>query len=235
LEKTMTSITQLAPSTYDLLDEEALIKEARVLSRSRRRRRGLLVITLVAAACLIVVGVDRFAPATASSGHNDASGSAVAITCPNALVKLLGVTSIPGAAVTAGILVRASVSTSVACAMSGYPTVQARLTNLSTAVAGDERTGIFGGLPVSPKSNSAFPRIPITSHPRVVSFTVEFISGNGPSCPRIDSVQLSLPGSPLNISTRTMREGGRVGSQPLGIYCGYLYVTPLVKGSSGTS
>ncbi len=181
----MTAIKQLAPSTNDLLDEEALIKEARALSRRRRRRRGLIVITLVVAACLIVVGVYRFSSATASSGHNDAAAS---VTCLSARVKLLGVTSIPGAAVTAGILVRASVSSSVSCAMGGYPTVDARLTNLSTAVAHDERTGIFGGLPYSSKANATTPRIPITSHSRVVSFTVAFLSGNGPTCPRINSV-----------------------------------------------
>jgi hypothetical protein len=231
VEKKMMTIEQLAPSTNDLLDEEALIKEARVLSRRRRRRRGLLVITLAAVACLIVVGVDRFSSATGSSGHNDAA--AAAVTCPNARVKLLGVTSIPGAAVTAGILVRASVSSSVSCAMGGYPTVDARLTSLSTAVAHDERTGIFGGLPYSSKANAAFPRILVTSHPRVVSFTVAFSSGNGPTCPRINSVQMTLPGPRLNVAARTMREGGMSGSQPLGIYCSHLGVTPLVKGSSG--
>ena len=226
----MTSIKQLVPSTNDLLDEEALIQEARVLSRRRRRRRGVLVITLAAVACLIVVGVDRFSSTTTSSSNNDA---AAAVTCPSAHVKLLGVTSIPGAAVTAGILVRASVSSSVSCAMGGYPTVDARLTNLSTAVAHDERTGIFGGLPYSSKANATSPRILITSHSRVVSFTVAFFSGNGPTCPRINSVQMTLPGSRLNVTARTMREGGMSGSQPLGIYCGYLSVTPLVKGLSG--
>ena len=226
----MTSIKQLVPSTNDLLDEEALIKEARVLSRRRHRRRGVLVITLAAVACLIVVGVGRFSSTTTSSSNNDA---AAAVTCPSAHVKLLGVTSIPGAAVTAGILVRASVSSSVSCAMGGYPTVDARLTNLSTAVAHDERTGIFGGLPYSSKANATSPRILITSHSRVVSFTVAFFSGNGPTCPRINSVQMTLPGSRLNVTARTMREGGRSGSQPLGIYCGYLSVTPLVKGLSG--
>ena len=226
----MTAIKQLAPSTNDLLDEEALMKEARVLSRRRRRRRGVLVITLAAVACLIVVGVDRFSSTTTSSSNNDV---AAAVTCPSAHVKVLGVSSIPGAAVTAGLLVRASVSSSVSCAMSGYPTVYARLTNLSTAVARDERTGIFGGLPYSSKANAASPLILVTSHPRVVSFTVAFFSGNGPTCPRINSVQMTLPGSRLNVTARTMREGGRIGSQPLGIYCGYLSVTPLVKGSSG--
>jgi hypothetical protein len=227
----MTAIKQLALRTTDLLDEEALIKEARVLAR-RRRRRGLLVITLVTVACLIVVGVDRFTSTTTPASNNDASTSA-ALTCPSARVKLLGVTSIPGAAVTFGFLVRASVSSPVSCAMSGYPTVDARLTNLSTAVAHDERTGIFGGLPYSSKVNATYPRILITSHPRVVSFTVAFFTGNGPTCPRINSVQLMLPGSRLNVTARTMREGGMIGSQPLGIYCNYLSVTPLVNGSSG--
>jgi hypothetical protein len=231
----MTLIQQLAPSTNDLLDEEALIEEARAVSQHRRRRRGLLVITLVVVVCLIVVGVIRFSSSATSSGHNDTSATAAVGTCPNARVKLLGVTSIPGAAVTAGLLVRATVSSSVACAMRGYPTVQAQLSNLSIAVAGDQRSGIFGGLPLSSRANSTPPRIPVTTDSRVVSFTVSFFTGNGPPCPRINSVRLTLPGSRLTLSARTMREGGMVGSQSLGTYCGHLDVTPLVKGSSGKS
>jgi hypothetical protein len=210
------------------------MKEARVLAWRRRRRRGLLAIALVAAAFLIAVGVDRMSSKTALSGHNDASEN-TGLTCPDARVKLLGVTSIPGAAVSAGILIHASISSSVACTMSGYPTIDARLSNLSTAMASDHRTGIFGGLPYSSKSNGAIPRILVTSHSRVVSFTVAFFSGNGPPCPRINSVQITLPGSRVNITARTMREGGMVGSQPLGSYCGYLSVTPLVSGSTGTA
>ena len=112
----MTAIKQLALRTTDLLDEEALIKEARVLSRRRRRRRGLLVITLAAVACLIVVGVDRFSSATASSGKSDAA-AASALACPSARVKLLGVTGMEGGSGHGGLLVRASVSSSAACAM----------------------------------------------------------------------------------------------------------------------
>jgi hypothetical protein len=226
----------LPPNTNDPLDEEGSRQEERAVSSRRRRRRGLLVSPLVAVTCLTVVGVIRLAPTAAASGTTDRSSSAMAATtCSSARVRLLGVTSIPGAAVTAGVLVRASISSSVACSMSGYPTLLAQLSNRSTAVAGDQRSGIFGGLPPSSKANSTLPRISITSHSRVVSFTMAFFSGNGPTCPRINAVRLTLPGSRRTLSARTMREGGVVGRLPLGSFCGNLDVTPLVNGSSGKS
>jgi hypothetical protein len=230
------STTQLTHNQNELLDEETLIEEARLLSQHRHRRRGLLVITLVAVTGLIVVGAVRFFSATSTAGRSDRSASTLAAsTCSNARVRLLGVTSIPGAAVSAGILVRASVSSSVACSIGGYPTLQAQLSSRSTVVSGDQRSGIFGGLPLSSKSNSTLPRIPITSRSREVSFTIAYFSGNGPPCPRINSVQMTLPGSQLSMTARSMRAGGMVGPQILGSYCGNLDVTPLVNGSSGKS
>jgi len=229
----MTATKQLAPRTKDLLDEEALIKEARVLSRRRRRRRGLLVITLVAVACLIVVGVDRFSSATASSGRNDASAASAAITCPSARVKLLGVTGLPGGSGHGGVLVRASVSSSAACTMSGYPTVGAGLSSESTAMATDVRSAYLAG---GMTTNAPLPRLSITSRPRLVSFTMQMNAGGGiPStCPSINSIQITLPGSRETLTARTMYQANVGVTRGMGNYCGHLSVTPLVKGSSGS-
>jgi hypothetical protein len=227
----MTAIKQLAPRTTDLLDEEALIKEARVLSRRRRRRRGLLVITLAAVACLIVVGVDRFSSATASSGKNDAA-AASALACPSARVKLLGVTGMEGGSGHGGLLVRASVSSSAACTMSGYPIVGAQLTSHSTAMAiGVRNAYLAGGM----ATNAPLPRISIASRPRVLSFTVQMNDGGGiPStCPSINSIQITLPGSLGTLTARTMYQVNVGVTRGMGNYCGHLLVTPLVTGSSG--
>jgi hypothetical protein len=225
----MTAIKHLPPSTYDLLDEEALIKEARVLAR-RRRRRGLLVITLVVGACIIFVGVDRFS--SASSGRNDASAASAsaALTCPRAHMKLLGVTAISGGLGHAGVVVRASVSSSATCAMRGYPTVGAGLSSHSTAMASDLRLGYLGGW----ATGAPTPRLSITSRPRVVSFTIQWTDGNGPTCPSVNAIQVTLPGSRKVLTARSMYEGGIGNTRFMGIYCSHLSVTPLVKGSSGS-
>jgi len=225
----MTAIKHLAPSTIDLLDEEALIKEARVLSRRRRRRRGLLVITLVAVACLIVFGVDRFSSPPASRSSNNALASA-ALTCPSAQMKLLGVTAISGGLGHAGLLVRASVSSSATCAMSGYPTIGAGLSSHSTAMAGDMRLGYLGGW----ATGAPIPQLSITSRPRIVSFTIQWADGNGPTCPSVNAIQVTLPGSREVRTARSMYEGGIGNTRFMGIYCSHLFVTPLVKGSSGS-
>jgi len=146
-------------------------------------------------------------------------------------VRLLGVTGIPGAAVDAGMLVRASVSSSVACTMSGYPIIGAELTNHSTAMASDVRFGYLpGGMT---KANAQLPRLLITSRPSVVSFTIQWVSGNGHACPWINSIQITLPGSPDVLTARSVYEAGIGISQFIGIDCGYLQVRPLVNGSSG--
>ena len=227
----MAIINQPTHSINDLLDEEALIKEARVLARRRRRRRGVIIITLAAAACLIVIGVDRFSSATAPSSNNNAS-SAAALTCPSARVKLLGVSAIPGGLGHAGLLVRASLSSSVACAMSGYPTVGAGLSSHSTATATDVRNAYLGG--VATKASAPLPRLTIASSPRVVSFTIQWTDGKGLTCPSVNAIQVTLPGSKQVQTARSMYEGGIGNTRFMGIYCGHLSVTPLVNGSSGS-
>jgi hypothetical protein len=114
--------------------------------------------------------------------------------------------------------------------MGGFPIVDAQLTSHSTAMAGDQRLGIFGGMS---KPTSPLPRLSITSNPRVVSFTIEFVTGNGPTCPRINSINITLPGSRETLTTRPIFNAGGLALPMKFIYCGDLQVTPLVKGSSG--
>lgn len=224
---------QTHDSVNDFLDEEALIEEARERARRRRLLRFRIAITLAAAAGLIVVGVVRYisSPTRTSSGRPDVS--ALALTCPSARVKLLGVTAAEGAAVSAGLLVRASVSSSAACTMSGYPIFGAELDSHSTAMAADIRFGYLpGGLTTA---KGPLPRLSITSRPRVVSFTMQYFGGNGHTCPWINAIQFTLPGSREVLTARTMYEGGVGVTKIWGIYCGHLDVTPLVNGSSGKS
>lgn len=209
---------------------ELLIKEAREKAR-RRRLRWAKALTLLIAACLIAIGIVHYTSSSTKSGNNRSDTSATVPTCPSARVRLLGVTTLPGAAVSAGMLVRASVSSSATCMMGGFPIVGAQLTSHSTAMAGDERLGIFGGMS---KPSAPLPRLPITSRSRVVSFTIEFVTGNGTVCPRINSIKISLPGSRQVLTTRPIFNAGGLAQPMHFIYCGGLQVTPLVKGSSGS-
>ena len=115
--------------------------------------------------------------------------------------------------------------------MSGYPIVGAQLTSHSTAMASDVREIYLGG---GLTTDAPLPRLSITSRPRVVSFTIEWVGGNGPTCPRVNSMRITLPGTQEVLTPRTMYEAN-VGVTRLSgiIYCGDLQVTPLVKSSSG--
>ena len=208
---------------------ELLIKEAREKAR-RRRVRQMTLFAILVATCLVALGIVHY---TSSPGKLDSSGSdtsATALTCPSSRVRLLGVTTLPGAAVSAGMLVRTSVSSSATCTMSGYPIVDAQLTNHSTAMGRDVRNAYLGG---GMTTTAPLPRLSITSHPRVVSFTIDFVTGNGTVCPRIDSFKISLPGSREVLTTRPIFNAGGLAQRMKFIYCSGLQVTPMVKGSSG--
>jgi hypothetical protein len=148
-------------------------------------------------------------------------------------VELLGVTGMPGGLGHGGLLVRASVSSSATCTMSGYPVVGAQLTSHSTAMASDVRNAYLGG---GMTTNAPLPRLSVTSRPHIVSFTVDMSGGGGgiPStCPQINSIQITLPGSRDVLTARSMYQANVGVSRGMGDYCGHLQVTPLVKGSSG--
>lgn len=217
---------QLTTSTKDLLDEEALIEEARERARRRRHLRFRIAVVLFAAACLIAIGIVYYTSApTRTSGGNT---SARALTCPSARVKLLGVSAISGGLGHAGLIVQASVSSSSACTMSGYPIVGEELTSHSTVMASDVRLGYLGGW----ATGAPLPQLSITSHSRVVSFTIQSAGCNGPR-PSTSAIQITLPGSRETLTARSQYVSGFGVIRGFGIYCGHLFVTPLVKGSSG--
>lgn len=217
------------PATKGLLDEEALIEEARERARRRRRFRFKVVVALSIAACLIAAGVVRYTSAPTRASGGTGGTSAKALTCPSARVKLLGVSAISGGLGHAGLVVRAAVSTSSACTMRGYPIISERLTSLSTVMAKDVRLGYLGGWATS----APLPRLSITSRSRVVSFTIQSAGCNGPR-PSTSAIQITLPGSRGYLTARSFYEAGIGIIRGFGIYCGHLFVTPLVKGSSGS-
>jgi hypothetical protein len=163
----------------------------------------------------------------ASNGHSNTS--AKALTCPSARVKLLGVSAISGGLGHAGLIVKTSVSSSSACTMSGYPIVGEELTSHSTVMASDVRLGYLGGWATS----APLPRLSITARSRVVSFTIQSAGCNGPR-PSTNAIQITLPGSRETLTARSFYEAGVGVIRGFGIYCGHLFVTPLVKGSSGS-
>jgi hypothetical protein len=221
------------PVTEDFFDEEALIEEARERARRRRHLRFKMALVFVAAAFLVVAGIVGYSLSSSKTGIDHSDTSARAPSCLHARVKLLGVTAIPGAAVDAGLLARASVSSPLACSISGYPIVGAELTSGSTAMASNSRNGYLpGGIETL---KGPLPRISITSRPRVVSFTLEWISGDGPRCPQIKAIQFTLPGSKATLASRSMYEPGVGVVRGMGIDCGFLQVRPLVNGSSGNA
>ena len=221
-------------SPTNLLNEEALIREARERARRRRQHRFRIAFFFFAAASLITLGVVRYtsSPARTSGGPNDTT--AKAFTCPSARVRLLGVTAMAGGLGHGGVLVRETVMSSLPCTMSGYPIVNAQLTNHSTAIARGVRNAYLGG---GMTTTAPLPRLSITSRPRVVSFTIDMEAGGGvPStCPSINSVQITLPGSREILTADKTSEPPFGVIRGMGTYCSDLQVTPLVQGSSGRS
>jgi hypothetical protein len=206
-------------SGKDRLDEESRVNADRVFSPPRRRR-GILVIAIIAALLLTVIVVVHRASPTSSAPM-----------CPSARVRLLTVTSIPGGLGHAGVVVRTSVSSPERCTISGFPTVDAGLSGGSSAKAIDVRDAYLGGVA---RVSAPLPRLTITSRPRIASFTIQWADGNGPTCPTVVAIHYSLPGLKGVQTARSMYDG-LGNTRFMGIYCHYLSVTPLVKGSTGST
>lgn len=187
---------------------ELLIKEARAKTR-RRRLRWTSLFTFLIAAFLIAIGVVHYtsSPTRTSNGRPDASA---ALTCPSARVKLLGASAISGGLGHAGLIVRASVSSSVACTMSGYPIVGEELTSHSTVMASDVRLGYLGGW----ATGASLPRLSITSRSRVVSFTIQSAACDGPR-PSTNAIQITLPGSRETLTARRSTRAVSASSEAL--------------------
>ena len=207
---------------------ELLITEARDDAR-RRRLRWASVFSVLVVVCLLAIGVVHYtsSPTRLSSGGPDSTSSAP--TCTGALVKLLGVSPIPGGLGHDGLLVRTAVTSSSACTMSGYPKVGEKLSSGSTATASDMRLGYLGGFA---KANAPLPRLSITSRSREVSFTIQMPGCDGPR-PMNNTIRITLPGARGTLTARSMYEGGVGVIKGFGLYCGRPFVTPLVNGSTG--
>jgi hypothetical protein len=208
---------------------EPLMKEHRDTSR-RRRRRWALTCSVIVAACLIAIGVVHYSSSPTQSKRGGPDSSANALACRDALVKLVRVSAIPGGLGHAGLLVRTSVTSSPPCTMSGYPVVREEIANGSTAMAGHMRLGYLGGFA---NESGPLPRLSISSRSRVVSFTIQMAGCN--ARPMVNTIQITLPGSRGALTATSMYEQGIGVTRGFGIYCGHLFVTPLVKGASGNA
>jgi hypothetical protein len=224
---TITS-TEHSQSTASTEPSELLIKEAREASR-RRRLRWASFFSVLAAVCLIAIGVghNTSSPTRLRSAGQEPLSSATP--CTSALVKLLGLSPIPGGSGHAGFLVRVAVTAPSACIMSGYPKVGEELSNGSNATAGEMRLGYLGGFA---KADAPLPRLSITSRSREVSFTLQMPGCNGPR-PMDNAIRITLPGEPGALTSRSIYESGFGVIKGFGLYCGKPFVTPLVKGSTG--
>ena len=186
----------------------------------------------IAIVLAVVVLVSPLAP-TPANARTPRSEPARAVGCPRLRAILLRAVVIPGAAVYGGVLVRVAVTSPVACTMRGYPTVAAELSSHRIARSGDARDGYLpGGVTAS---RSPLPRISVTSRLEKVSFTVQWVGGNGPTCPHITAVRFTLPGSRVTLTVRSVHEGGVGVISWFGVYCGHLQVRPVVSGLSGAA
>jgi hypothetical protein len=96
-------------------------------------------------------------------------------------------------------------------------------------MASDVRLGYLGGFA---NERAPLPRLFITSHSRAVSFTIQMAGCNAQ--PSINAIRITLPGSLIALTARSMYEQGIGDVRGFGIYCGHLFVTPLVRGSTGS-
>src|ERR1039458_9909183 len=105
--------TEQTKSIDTLEPLELLIKEARTASRRRRLGWFAVFVVIAIAASLVVALIVGISKPAAQLGSPNSSSRV--LTCPSALVKLLGVSAISGGLGHAGLLVRASVTSSTAC------------------------------------------------------------------------------------------------------------------------
>ena len=227
----MATLIPQDPSYRSLYDEEALIEEAHGRSRRRRRRVGAISVSAVLVVGLIGIGAYRLVSAPAGASGSGATPSPLAA-CSQVHVTYLGADAFPGAAVSAGVLVKASVSSVTSCFLRGYATMSALFRGGSSATASPVRSGIFGGAP-SKRTGAPLPSLDLSHHPTIVSFTVEWVTGNGNRCPRIDALRFTMPGSHHAQVVHSFFNGGADNTRFFGISCGHLSATPLVAGSTG--
>jgi hypothetical protein len=205
--------------------------------RSRLTRRRLaagasVVLAPSVVLIVVVVGADRVVLPD-SSALGSTSTEIQLPKCTRVAVHLEGVDAYPGAAVSAGVLVKESVSSSHRCSYGGYPSLAALLDNGSKVRAAHRRSGVFGGAPRS-RRRPLLPMVTLGTRPTVVSFTLEWVTGNGGgSCTQIRRFHIQLPGARSVQVVSSLNNGGSSLTTYIGIYCSHVSVTPIVQGSTG--
>ena len=88
----------------------------------------------------------------------------------------------------------------------------------SAVIAKDQRLGALGGWPHPSKPLA----IILLSHSGEASSVVEYVSGNGPSCPHLQSLWVNVPagGRPFILKTSD-------------VFCQFMSATPIVSGTTG--
>jgi hypothetical protein len=203
--------------------EEALIREARRHARRQMLKRASIIAVAFAVATVGWLGFNHF---TRNPPVRDPGAALAAVNLPkclNAHASMQGSINGQGAAVTYGYIVQVLVSSSHSCTLTGFPIVTATVIGRHGIVSATDRiSGVIGGLPAGSKLAAA-PRIAVRPAEHVISFALEFVSGNGGQCPAIGTVRATIPGTgtPLPVPLPHLD------------YCGYLDVTPLVNGPTG--
>ena len=181
-----------------------------VLSATR-----LMVIALFLAAAGLVV---------TTTGSTLRAGAAALPRCRDTQLVVTGVEA-PGAAVTAGWVVRYKNVTSSACTLTGYPNVVGVnfVTGKSFAAA-HRRNGSVGGWQRSYSGEpKPLPTVVLPARQGVASSMVEYLGASpAPSCPIVTSLWVNVPGGTrpfvLKVSTAV---------------CGQFDANPIVPGTTG--
>lgn len=228
-------------------DRDVVIREARgaIMSMTlrsitrmlSRERKPMMVGAILGVGAIMVLVVLVFGEGLVlpirSSAQGVSTNGGRSQTCAHVHAHLVGADEFPGAAVSAGVLVVESVSASRRCTVGGYPMLGVVLDNGTTVHAAHVRAGIFGGAP-SPHRRTPLPSITLGTRPSLVSFTLSWVTGNGGgSCPGVRGLRVELPGDPVSQSVASLNDGGAHPTTFLGIYCAFLTVTPIVRGTTG--
>ena len=229
----MATFTPTGETLEQTLNQEALIREAKRARHLRRRNRASFALAIFMIAVLTFLGVRQLLASTTAVASSH-SGQASTVKCSHVRVRFLSADAIPGASVSAGILVKTTVSATTACRLEGYPSVHLTLGNGSGISAVGTRSGIFGGLAPSRTVNAPLHNFEVNGHPKAMSFTIAWISGNGGGgCPRIAGVRFTMPDSLQSLAFHSIYEIGTGPISFLGIDCGHVSVTPAVTGTTG--
>lgn len=176
---------------------------------------GLMVLALFLATARLVV---------TTTGGAVRAGAAALPRCRDTQLAITGVEA-PGAAVTAGWVVRYKNVTATACTLTGYPNiVGVNFVTGKSFAAAHRRNGYIGGWQRSYSGEpKPLPTVVLRAQSGVASSMVEYLGASpAPSCPIVTSLWVNVPGGTrpfvLKVST---------------LVCGQFNANPIVPGTAG--